>query len=89
MPFRQRQSLEATTKPEGVSCQPRRRSSEARPRFKKKCLGSGYEESERDPRNKAHVSGDKFIVDGKAYFHFNITARWPNAEQEDQEEKHD
>ncbi|KAL9979395.1 hypothetical protein ACROYT_G017054 [Oculina patagonica] len=43
----------------------------------------------RDPRNKAHVNGDKLIVNGKAYFHFNIPARWLNAEQEDQDAEHD
>ena len=39
-----------------------------------------------DPRNKAHVSSDKLIVNGKAYFHYNIPARWLPFDAEDQEE---
>ena len=53
MPCRQRQSLEATTKPQGLSCQSRRRSSEARPRFEKRCPSPGYEESEKRSKKQS------------------------------------
>ena len=43
----------------------------------------------RDPRNKAHVSGDKLIINGKAYFHYNIPVRWLPSNSEDQEEAQD
>ena len=33
-----------------------------------------------NPRNKASVIGDKLIVNGKQYLHFNIPKRWMNTE---------
>ena len=29
-----------------------------------------------DPRNKAAVIGDKLVVNGRQYLHFNIPKRW-------------
>ncbi|KAL9968540.1 hypothetical protein ACROYT_G020647 [Oculina patagonica] len=57
--------------------------------LRKDVLVPAMKRARRDPRNKAHVNGDKLIVNGKAYFHFNIPARWLNAEQEDQDAEHD
>lgn len=48
-------------KPEGVQCQPRRSSSQARPRFKKKCLGPSYKASEmRSKKQSARKRGQTY-----------------------------
>ena len=35
------------------------------------------------------MSSDKLIINGKAYFHYNIPARWLPSDPEDQEEDED
>ena len=42
-----------------------------------------------DPRNKASVVGDKLIVNGKQYLHFNIPKRWLNTQPPADEEPAD
>ena len=41
----------------------------------------------RDPLNQAHVSSDKLIINGKAYFRYNIPAQWLPSDRGDQEEE--
>ena len=43
--------------------------------LRKNVLVPAMKKARKDPRNKAHVSSDKVIINGKAYFHYNIPAR--------------
>ena len=46
-----------------------------------------------DPRNKAAVIGDKLVVNGRQYLHFNIPKRWldnqPSADPNEEPIDHD
>ena len=57
--------------------------------LRKNVLLPAMKRARRDPRNKAHVSGDKLIINGKAYFHYNIPSRWLPFDLEDQDEEQD
>ena len=55
--------------------------------LKKNVLVPAMKKARTVPRNKAHVSGDNLIINGKAYSHYNIPARWLPSNSEDQEEE--
>jgi len=55
--------------------------------LKKNVLVPAMKKARGDPRNKAHVSGDKLIINKKAYFHYNIPAWWLPSNSQDQEEE--
>ena len=57
--------------------------------LRKNVLVPAMKKARRDPRNKAHVSSDKLIINGQAYFHYNIPARWLPSDRGDQEEEED
>ena len=59
--------------------------------LRKNVLVPARKKARRDPRNKAHVhvSSDKVIINGKAYFHYNIPAGWLPSDRGDQEEEED
>ena len=57
--------------------------------LKKNVLVPAMMRARRNLRNKAHVSGDKLVVTGKAYFHYNIPSRWLPFDLEDQDEEQD
>jgi len=57
--------------------------------LRKNVLAPAMKKARSDPRTKAHVSGDKLVINGKAYFHYNILARWLPSNSEEQEETQD
>lgn len=57
--------------------------------LRKNVLVPAMKKARRDPRNKAHISSDKLIINGKAYFHYNIPARWLLSDRGYQEEGED
>ena len=86
---RQRQSLEITSKLKRISSEHRRRPPKRVQDLRRNVLVPAMKKARRDPRNKAHVhvSSDKLIINGKAYFHYNIPAGWLPSDRGDQEEE--
>jgi len=79
MPRRQRQGLEVTWKLKAKGIQQVNISEDLPKRvqdLRKNVLAPAMKKAKSDPRNKAHVSGDKLVINGKAYFHYNTPARW-------------